>query len=86
MDAFKIAIKLYIEDAAGILGRVGIPDDMLGTVVTLIDALPDSTARDCLVQSLPLGHPWRAPEAMPAADSGFNDFVAATGFVADLSR
>ena len=58
-----------IEDAAGILGRVGIPDDMLGPVVTLIDALPDSTARDCLVQSLPLGHPRRVPEGMPAADS-----------------
>jgi hypothetical protein len=58
-----------IEDAAGILGRVGIPDDMLRTVVSLIESLPDSTARHCLVQSLPLGHPRRAPEAMPAAES-----------------
>jgi len=58
-----------IEDAAGILGRVGIPDDMLGTVLGLIEKLPDSTARDCLVQSLPAGHPRRRPEAKPAVDS-----------------
>src|SRR5213082_1221291 len=38
-----------IEDAAGILGRVGVPTDMLPTVITLIDAFPDSPARDCLV-------------------------------------
>ncbi len=55
-----------IEDAAGILGRVGIPDDLLARVLSLIEALPDSTARDCLVESLPPGHPRRAPEAVPA--------------------
>jgi hypothetical protein len=58
-----------VEDAAGILGRVGIPDDMLPIVVSLIEALPDSTARDCLVQSLPVGHPRRAPDAVPAASA-----------------
>lgn len=58
-----------IEDAAGILGRVAIPDDMLRAVISLIETLPDSTARDCLVQSLPLGHPRRAPEAVPVAGS-----------------
>src|SRR5260370_8668639 len=55
-----------IEDAAGILGRVGIPDDLLARVLSLIEALPDSTARDCLFESLPPGHPRRAPEAVPA--------------------
>src|SRR6266704_5322893 len=58
-----------IEDAAGILGRVSIPEEMLRMVVSLIEALPESTARYCLVQSLPLGHPRRVPEAMPLADS-----------------
>src|SRR2546428_13973578 len=42
---------------------------MLRAVISLIDTLPDSTARDCLVQSLPLGHPRRAPEAGPVAGS-----------------
>jgi hypothetical protein len=58
-----------VEDAAGILGRVGIPADLLSSVVSLIEALPDSTARDCLVQSLPVGHPRRAPDAVPAASA-----------------
>jgi hypothetical protein len=57
-----------VEDAAGILGRVGIPADMLSTVLDLIEALPDSTGRDCLVQSLPLGHPRRAPDAAQHGD------------------
>jgi len=55
-----------IEDAAGILGRVGVPTDMLPTVITLIDAFPDSPARDCLVRSLPVGHPRRTLESVPA--------------------
>lgn len=58
-----------IEDAAGILGRVGLPEDMLPRVLSLIEALPDSSARDGLVQSLPLGHPRRAPDAVSAADA-----------------
>ena len=56
-----------VEDAAGVLGRVGIPDDWLSDVVSLIEALPDSSARDALVQTLPAAHPRRTPDALPAA-------------------
>lgn len=55
-----------LEDAAGILGRVGIPEEMVPTMISIIEALPDSTARDCLIESLPLGHPRRAPDAVPS--------------------
>ena len=56
-----------IEDAGGILSRVGIPEDMLQRVLEVVDSLPDSTARDCLVQSLPVGHPRKVPDAAPVA-------------------
>jgi hypothetical protein len=54
-----------IEDAAGILGRVGIPDDLISAVVDVIESLPDSSARDSLVASLPPNHPRRVPDATP---------------------
>lgn len=58
-----------VEDAAGILGRVGVPDEMLPTLVSLIEAWPDSTARDCLVQALPLGHPRLSPDSIPSGSA-----------------
>ncbi len=56
-----------VEDAAGVLCRVGVPDDCLSDVVSLIESLPDSSARDALVQTLPTAHPRRTTDASPAA-------------------
>jgi hypothetical protein len=42
-----------IEDAAGVLVWVGVPDDMRDELRALFDSLPDSQARDALAETIP---------------------------------
>ena len=58
-----------VEDAAGILCRVGVPSNLVAQILAAIESLPDSSARDALVEALPARHPRRAPDSKPIREA-----------------